>query len=102
MLRYLLLIVLFISFRLCSYAQNNRSWTDIKSDSIIVKNEKVFYEKYYGLFPSLVCYDSIKKSLYYIVKLDSTHYFFTQYIRLKNKGVPDSINHWYFKLNNKK
>lgn len=32
---------------------------------------------------------------------DSTHYYFQQYIKLKNKGVPDSINHWYYLLNKK-
>ena len=80
MLRYLLLIVFFISCGICSYAQNHL-YNGAQLDTSIHLRQ----------LP-----DSLSGSF------DSTHYFFTQYIRLKNKGVPDSINHWYFKLNNKK
>jgi len=36
------------------------------------------------------------------LKKDSTHYWFTMYLKIKNYGVPDSMNHWYYKLSNKK
>jgi hypothetical protein len=33
------------------------------------------------------------------VQFDSVKYYFSKYIKLKNKGIPDSLNKFYKKLN---
>lgn len=55
-------------------------------------------------------YDTIPKDTVYFYlgkvekdkpKKDNSKYYYQMYLKLKNKGVPDSINHWYYLLNKK-
>ena len=93
MLRYLLLIVFFISCGICSYAQTKVLIYDSDSSYHYIT---IYRDTTIGAWKFIR-----SKNGYDFTAIpidDSSKYFYKQYISLKNQGISDSINKYYFKL----
>jgi hypothetical protein len=87
-----IIITLLLSCSIC-YGQRKENVYDT------VLNYKPFYGMIAKVNDKLYIYNTHDR--WQLIKEDSTRYYFKQYIILKNKSIPDSLNKFYKKLNSK-
>lgn len=119
---YILIIIVLFSCNVDGYSQQGQNVLIIDSTGVAkvitiykdtVINEWSFHKvagRYDSIFLATPVIDTLgyyqtKDTAYLNPKYkiqsvidDSIHYWFTRYIKLKNKHVPDSLNKYYFKL----
>ena len=91
MKKYLIIILLFISVN--CFGQNTKNYN--KADEVIIGNGGVVVKNKNKI-------DSIgfnKQKRYNKNKQDSIKYYYQQYLKLKDRGIKDSANKFYYLLN---